>query len=152
MIAKIKQLLRGWVLTAAERELLAPDRKAAFRLKLLRNLLRWDQVLVIQAMDTPDRWRADEPLTPAEAEGWAQVLMSPAGLKIDIAMINLAQQQAQQAIHAPVAEIERMAGYAAGYRAAWQVAKSLSTMAGPDAGKPEGDADTGAHVLAHLHP
>ena len=115
-------------------------------------ILTTEEARIIDALRAPDRWQPDEPLTKAEAEAWGANLQSPIGLKIDVAMINLAQQQAQMAVHATTADVARMAGYAAGFRAAWVLAKALSTMAGTDAGKSENDATTGAAGLDHLNP
>jgi len=153
VIAALKQWLRRQVLTADEQQLLADAPRAVWRRRVLRTLLNSDQVQILDALETPGRWLPQgEPLTKDEAEGWGAALRSPTGLKVDIAMINLAQDEAQRAIHAPAAELQRMAGYAAGFRASWLMAKSISTIAGADAGTSEGAGDTGSTTLEHLNP
>ena len=152
MNAWLKTQLRAWVLTAAEKQVLAEKPRAAWRRLVLGKFLRPDQIAVMDAMEAPDRWQPDEPLTPAEAKGWGQVLSSPTGRKVDVCMINMAQQQAQLAVHSQPAEIHRMAGFAAGFRASWMLAKAISTMAGTDAGNSEEDAGTAAPTLEHLNP
>jgi hypothetical protein len=145
-------MLRRLVLSRDEQELLADAPRAVFRARLLRKLLRWDQLALVDALDDPDRWMPDEPLTQAEAEAWGAALLSPVGRKIDIAMSNLGQQEAQRACHTPTAETIRQTGYAAGFRAAWLLAKSLSTMAGAQPGKSEEGTTTGDATLDHLNP
>ncbi len=137
MIAWLKHRLRAWVLTDQDRQLLT---------------LRADQRAVFECLLNPDRWQPDAPLTQSEAEAWGAALRAPVGRKIDIAMVNMAQQQAQAAVHAEAGSIQRMAGFAAGFRASWVIAKALSTTAGADAGNNEDTTGTAADTLAHLNP
>jgi len=120
-------------------------------MKTLR-FLSADEARLVDALRDADRWQPDQPLTAGDAQAWASVLRSDYGRRLDIAMINLGQQQAQMAVHAQSADVQRLAGYAAGFRGAWQLAKALSTIAGTDAGQSEQDATTGAADLAHLNP
>lgn len=125
------------------------ERSAAFRKIGAENP---SEAALLAALRAPDRWQPDEPITELEAKEWGALLRSPLLRKIDLAMVNMAQQQAQQAIHAPTADTIRAAGYAAGFRGAWQLAKSLSTLAGADTGKPETTPPTDDVGLDHLNP
>lgn len=107
---------------------------------------------LIAALRAPDRWQPDPVITPSEAKQWGELLQTPLMLKIDVAMVNMAQQQAQAATQTTPDRITYAAGVAWGYRAAWQVAKSISTMTGAEAGKPETDSDTALPGLDHLSP
>lgn len=111
-----------------------------------------DEARLLALLRTPDRWQPDQPINALEAQDWAKLLTSPLLLKIDIAMVNMAQQQAQLAIHLPAADTVRAAGYAAGFRAAWTVAKSLSTLVGAQPDKSETQPGTDAPSLDHLTP
>lgn len=119
---------------------------------LLKRWLTAEERALISALRAPDRWQPDNPITPEEAETFGALLKQPLLVKVDVAMINMAQQLAQRAVHSPSAEIVRAAGYAAGFRAAWEFAKSLSNIASAKAGEPEAGADTDATGLEHLNP
>lgn len=121
-----------------------------FRAWLLAQLLRPDQLAVVQALDAPDRFLPDPALTPAEAEQWGAMLQSPLMLKIDTAMINWTQQEAQRAIGFPTAELARQAGYAMGCRAGWSMAKTLSRLPVAKDEQTGAEATTPAEGLEHL--
>lgn len=151
MIALLKAVLRSWVLTRDEKELLAETPRAVQQ--LLDRVLRFDQRAVVQALAEPVRWQPEvEPVTASDASAWGAAMLSPVGRKMDVVMINMVQDHAQRAIQSPAAELHRAAGFAAGFRASWETAKSLSTIAGADAGTTEDGADTGATNLEHLNP
>lgn len=123
-----------------------------FRVWLLRKLLTPAQRQILATIEAPARWMPGEAITTEEAAQLRQLFQSPLMLKVDVAMINMANQEAQRAITAPSAETVRLAGYALGIRAGWQIAKSLSTLTGAEAGATEGEADTAGSALAHLNP
>jgi hypothetical protein len=159
MIAAVKQFLRRWTGADAEIRNLRGDLAAAEQHvtilrqscnDLARRVSRESAVRTL--LDAPDRWQPDEPLTTGDVADWAALLTTPLLRKIDLAMINMAQAEAQRAIHEPAAEAVRAAGYAAGYRAAWAIAKSLSTLPGAPTGKPETTPATDGPDLAHLSP
>ena len=110
------------------------------------------EAALLAALRAPDRWQPDQPLTATDVQDWAALLRTPLLVKLDVAMTNMAQQQAQTAIHESPANVARAAGYAAGFRGAWQLAKSLSTLAGAPTSTTETDATTDAPGLAHLNP
>lgn len=143
----LKQLLNRWTETEAEIRLLESEKE-----KLLAKMHETWEVRLLAMLRAPDRWQPDQPLTTTDVADWAALLRTPLLAKIDLAMINMAQQEAQRAIHAEPADTIRAAGYAAGYRAAWSIAKALSTLPGAPTGKPEPDADTETPVLDHLSP
>jgi hypothetical protein len=122
------------------------------RTLLHRLVLTPEERRLVAALRAPDRWQPDRPITDLEAKDWAALLRSPLLLKIDLAMCNMAQQQAQLAVHLPAADTVRAAGYAAGFRGAWQLAKSLSTLAGTHAGTSETTPPTDDAGLEHLNP
>ena len=122
------------------------------RALLHRLVLTPEERRLVAALRAPDRWQPDRPITDLEAKDWAALLRSPLLLKIDLAMCNMAQQQAQLAVHLPAADTVRAAGYAAGFRGAWQLAKSLSTLAGTHAGTSETTPPTDDAGLEHLNP
>jgi len=124
----------------------------SLRTRLLRLVLSAEERRLLAALRAPDRWQPDDPITEVEAKDWAALLRTPLLVKIDLAMVNMAQQQAQLAVHLPAADTVRAAGYAAGFRGSWQLAKSLSTLAGTDAGKLETTPPTDDAGLAHLNP
>jgi|GEM_PF-2616053 len=111
-----------------------------------------EEAKLLAVLRAPDRWQPADEFTGADAKDWAALLTTPLLRKLDVTMVNMAQQQAQQAIHLPSADTVRAAGYAAGFRAAWVLAKSLSTLTGTDAGKPETKPDTAELGLEHLNP
>jgi hypothetical protein len=119
---------------------------------LLRRLLTAPQRMVLAALAEPARWQPDDAINPPEAAEWGKLLSAPILRKIDAAMVNMANQEAQRAITAPSAETLRMAGYALGFRAAWQTAKALSTITAAEGGATEGDDSTASAALAHLSP
>lgn len=152
MIARIKSILRRWVLTTDEQQMLADAPRGIWRRRVLRKLLQPDVLAMVDVLEAPDRWQPDVQINETDGNAWAGALKTEVGVKIDTAMINMAQQEAQRAVHVPAELSVRQAGFAAGFRASWTMAKSLSTIAGTDAGKPEETADTGAANLAHLNP
>jgi hypothetical protein len=148
--------------TGAEaRDLAAQLAAAEQHVKILRDLnanlaerttRTAEEDALIAALRAPDRWQPDPAITPSEARQWGELLQTPLMLKIDVAMVNMAQQQAQAATQSTPDRIIYAAGVAWGYRAAWQVAKSISTMTGAEAGKPETNSDTALPGLDHLNP
>lgn len=148
----VKTTLNRWTGAAAEIALLKAEKAALWR-NMHANCMRTQaETTVVAALRAPDRWQPDEPITELEAKEWGALLRSPLLRKIDVAMVNMAQQQAQQAIHAPSADALRAAGYAAGFRGSWQLAKSLSTLAGTHAGTSETTPPTDDAGLEHLNP
>lgn len=152
----IKTILNRWTGSEAEIRNLRGELDACEQhVRILRHAqvpATAEESRLIAALRAPDRWQPDEPITELEAKEWGALLRSPLLRKIDLAMVNMAQQQAQQAIHAPTHDTLRAAGYAAGFRGAWQLAKSLSTLAGADTGKPETTPPTDNVGLDHLNP
>jgi hypothetical protein len=124
----------------------------ALREWLLRKLLTPAQRMVLASIEAPARWLPEQEITDADKAQLRQLFTSPLMLKVDVAMINLAHQAAQQAIMAPSTETVRQAGYALGMRAGWQIAKSISTLTSAEAGATEGETDTAGSALAHLNP
>lgn len=118
----------------------------------LARLLTRDQHALITALERPERWQPDEPLTEIECEQWAALLRTPLLRKLDIAMINWLQQEAQRAIYTPTPEAGRQCGFAAGARASWEIAKTFSRAPAASDGQSETDATTAAPSLAHLRP
>lgn len=122
------------------------------RKAILRRLLNPAQLAVVKALDQPDRWMPDAGLTAIEAEAWASLLRTPLLLKIDHAMINWMQQEAQRALLAPQEHLARQAGMALGCRAGWEMAKTLSRLAAATGDQTEPTAPTAAATLDHLQP
>lgn len=117
---------------------------------LLAKLLRPDQLALVQSLDAPDRFMPDVPLTAKEAEQWGQLLATPLMLKVDTAMINWTQQQAQVALGVPTPEVVRQAGFAMGCRAGWNMAKTLSRLPVANDEQSGATATTPATGLEHL--
>lgn len=124
----------------------------ALRTWLLARLLRPELHRVVQTLEAPDRYQPDPEITPAEQAAWGNLLASPVLRKVDVAMINHCQQQAQRAILSAPERLAFECGTAWGMRAAWQLAKSISTMTGTDAGKSEHQPATDGASLEHLNP
>ena len=118
---------------------------------LLRRLLTPEQLAVTLAMDRPDRWQPDQPLTEDEMKNWAAFLASPLGLKIDTAMVNFCQQEAQRALFATAENLPKQVGVALGVRAGWEMAKTLSRLGAAESAQSEPTA-TAPATLAHLSP
>lgn len=114
----------------------------SLRARILRALLSPAQLAVVEALDRPDRWQPDAPLTPSEAAAWGSTLASPIGRKVDIAMNNWCQQQAQLAQMQPTAELVRAVSIAHGTRAAWEMVKTLSRTSDPQSGANEEASST----------
>lgn len=121
------------------------------RLAILRRLLSPAQLAVVQALDRPDRWQPDQALTPDETKAWAETLSSPIGLKIDTAMVNFCQQEAQRALLAPQDQLPKQVGIALGIRAGWEMAKTLSCLGEAELAQPE-PTGTAPATLDHLTP
>lgn len=113
---------------------------------ILSKLLRPEQLAVLDAMDCPIKWMPDPAITSDEAKTWGNLLRSPLLMKIDTAMVNYSQQQAQTAIMGPAAELPKLAGFALGVREGWQMAKRLSVLLATKAEQSE-DGDEGAPDL-----
>lgn len=148
----LKQLLNRWTGADAEIRLLESEKAALWKTIHTTCTREPREIKLLNMLRAPDRWQPDQPLTTTDVADWANLLRTPLLAKIDLAMINMAQQEAQRAIHAEPADTIRAAGYAAGYRAAWSIAKALSTLPGAPTGKSEPDADTETPVLDHLSP
>jgi hypothetical protein len=123
----LKKLLRRWVLTRAERGLLADhaDLSLAF---------------------------GEVKLERSEALEWGKVLATPTGAKIDACMCDLIQRRAMEAIGEQAADRHHACGMAAGMARAWVLAKSLSTMGVAEDPESEDGAHTGAADLDRLNP
>lgn len=128
------------------------DRLLETPAQTLERVLTAEELRLIRALRAPDRWQPDPEITPEEADMWAGLLRSPLMQKIDVAMVNMAQQQAQIAIHETPQNVSRAAGYAAGFRGGWQMAKSISTLVSAKTGETEKGADTATAGLEHLNP
>ena len=115
-------------------------------------VLTAEEAALLAALRAPARWQPDQPLTLTDTKDWGALLHTPLLLKLDVAMTNMALQQAQSAIYERPENVARAAGYAAGFRGAWQLAKSLSTLAGAPTGHTEHSATTDALGLEHLNP
>lgn len=126
-MSPLRAILRRWLLTSAERRLLA------------------DYARMARAFE-------DVQLERSEAEEWGKVLATPTGRKIDAMMCDHVQRQAMRAIATPGAELAHACGAAEGARHTWVLAKSLSTMGGTDAADHGDDADTAAAHLARMSP
>lgn len=124
----------------------------ATRAERLAHLLTPNQLRAVEILGAPDRWQPDQPLTREEAKAWESHLRTPLLVKIDVAMVNMAQQEAQRAIHMPPADAVRVNGEAVGFRRAWAVVKSLSTQADADVSNLEITDPTASAGLAHLQP
>jgi len=124
------------------------------RRAILRRLLNPAQLALVDALEQPDRWQPDVPITKDEAESWGKLLTTPTLLKIDHAMINWQQQEAQRALLAQGDDLARQAGFALGCKAGWQMAKTLSRLAAADSCGPAGPAGalTAAPTLEHAMP
>lgn len=167
----LRNALRSLVVSAHEEQVLATAHSAAphaelerkrddlvFHVSVLqrraRDLERTDSVLhlLTKALQEPHRWMPDEPLTTREAREWSSLFSSPLGLKIDTAMINFCQQQAQEAIAQPPDRITHAAGVARGCVIAWQLAKTLSRIANVEVGPSESDPTTAEAGLDQHQP
>jgi hypothetical protein len=126
-MSPLRAILRCWLLTDAERCLLADYARMA-------------------------RAFGEVQLDRAEAEEWGKVLATPTGRKIDAMMCDHVQRQAMRAIAMPGAELAHACGAAEGARHAWVLAKSLSTMGGTDAANHEDAPDTAAAHLDRMSP
>lgn len=136
-------------------KLLAPDERAllgASRATVLRGLLSPEQWALVEAMERPDRFLPDVTITKSDADHWQAALTSPVGVKVDTAMINWIQQQAQRAIGAPGAEVLAGAKFALGCRAGWEMGKTISRLAAAPRSEFEEDAPTAAAHLAQHQP
>jgi hypothetical protein len=151
MKAAFTKLIERLTLSPAERARLAKMRGALARAEALAVLAPHERAL-INALNEPYRWQPDEHLTKAEGEQWGAFIASPMGVKIDVCMLNWAQQQAQAAIGAPADQIQHASGFARGCMASWQMAKTLSRLAAAQGDKSESDATTAAANLDHLTP
>lgn len=133
------------------RRFLTPAQLALIEAPCAR-VLNPQQLEVVIALDRPDRWMPDEPLTPEEGEAWEKILLSPVGRKVDLALCNWAQQQAQYAIAQPAHEVLRAAGFARGCRAGWEMAKTLSRLVAAQGDQSEEFADTAGGSLERHQP
>ena len=167
----LRNALRSLVVSAHEEQVLAAAHSAAphaelrrqkaeleFHIAVLehreRDLEKTEPLLVDlkKALQHPHRWMPDEPLTTREAREWSSLFSSPLGLKIDTAMINFCQQQAQEAIAQPPDRITHAAGVARGCVIAWQLAKTLSRIANVEVGPSESDPTTAEAGLDQHQP
>lgn len=146
-----KKLIALLLLTPAERARLDVLRAALERAQALAVLAPWERQL-LNSINQPYRWQPDEHLTKEEGEKWAAFITSQMGVKIDVCMVNWAQQQAQAAVGAPADQIQQASGFARGCMASWQMAKTLSRLAAAQGDKSETDATTAAANLDHLTP
>lgn len=152
--------LRRAVLSPAERELLGRADAAqhlAAQIAVGEVRLRWlaateaNGRALLAGLSAPHRWMPDEPITREEALAWEAFILSPLGRKLDLAMIQWAQQQAQDAVARPGEQLAHSAGFARGCMAGWQMAKTLSRLA-QDAMSPEPDDATARAGLAQHQP
>lgn len=138
----LKNILRRWVLTPEEQTLLA-----ASDASLLRALLNDHEYRLLQAARAAAHYQPEPEITEEDARAWEEALRTPVGLKVDTAMINWLQTEAQRAIAAQSSEVLASAKYALGLRAGWEMAKSLPRLAAAQSSKPEDSAPTAAPGL-----
>ncbi len=119
---------------------------------LLEKLVCPQHRAVLAALEKPDRYFGEAEFTKAEIAQFRELLRSPLMQKLDLAMVNLAQGQAQKAIQVAGPEAAHACGVAWGYRAAWQQFKSISTLAVAEDGTLGADGDTAPADLARFHP
>lgn len=143
----MKTLLKKLILTRDEQTLLTASREV-----LLRSMLSPEQWAILESMERPERFRPDIPITKEDADAWESALRSPVGLKVDTAMVNWLQQQAQRAIGAPSPEVVAGAKFALGCRAGWEMAKTISRLAVAQNSESEEDAPTAAAALDRHQP
>lgn len=167
----LRNALRSLVVSAHEEQVLAAAHSAAPHAQLIREEMGLRQMVdlhkariaslelrepilrdIVGALRSPHRWMPDEPLTTREAREWSSLFSSPLGLKIDTAMINFCQQQAQEAIAQPPDRITHAAGVARGCVIAWQLAKTLSRIANVEVGPSESDPTTAKAGLDQHQP
>lgn len=139
----MKTFLKNLFLSADERRLLNASRET-----VLRAMLSPEQWAIVSALERPDRWMPDPQITAQEAAQWGQLLATPLMLKLDVAMHNWTQQQAQMAIGAPASEMVAAGKFAHGCRAGWEMAKTLSRLAAAEGSTPEDDDPTASAPLA----
>jgi hypothetical protein len=167
----LRNALRSLVVSEHEEQVLTAAHSAAPHAELIREEMRLHQLVELHvtriasleqiepilrdvhyALRHPHRWMPDEPLTTREAREWSSLFSSPLGLKIDTAMINFCQQQAQEAIAQPPDRITHAAGVARGCVIAWQLAKTLSRIANVEVGPSESDPTTAEAGLDQHQP
>jgi hypothetical protein len=167
----LRNALRSLVVTDYEEHVLAAAHSAAPHAELLkrrtqlidhvtvmekreRELMNSEPLLkdIKKALQEPSRWLPDVALTATEAREWGVMIQSPMGIKIDTAMINFCQQQAQEAIAQPPDRIQHAAGVARGCVVAWQLAKTLSRIANAEVGHTESDLTTAEAGLDQHQP
>ena len=165
----LRKFLRNLVLTAAERTVLERDARQNREmqderlqimqrtLELHRQFEREDRADHLAqslrlAFLQPQRWMPDPEISASEATQWGNVITGPLGVKIDTAMINWCQQQAQAACAAPAEQIIAAAGFARGCVVSWQMAKTLSRIANANVGTTETDPDTAKAGLEQHQP
>jgi hypothetical protein len=167
----LRNALRSLVVSEHEEQVLAAAYSAAPHAELIREEMRLHQLVELhktrianlektesvliqlkEALQAPHRWLPDVALTATEAREWGVMIQSPLGLKIDTAMINFCQQQAQEAIAQPPDRIQHAAGVARGCVVAWQLAKTLSRIANAEVGHTESDLTTAEAGLDQHQP
>jgi hypothetical protein len=154
----LRTLARRVVMTREELGLLAERDEIMRDLKFLGKsqvrLAKKDRVArtIVAAVMAPQRYLPDEPLTAKECEAWEGILVSPVGVKIDTAMINFCQQQAQAACAVAADQLPHAAGVARGCLIGWQMAKTLSRIANAQDGDTETDPTTAQAGLAQHQP
>lgn len=140
-------LERGRMLTPAEKTLLDAPRET-----VLRAMLSSEQWAVVSALEKPDTFLRDVAFEKTEADALEQFFKSPLWAKVDVAIINWLQQQAQQAIAAEPAQMIAAGKFAHGCRAGFEMTKSISRLAAAHRSEPEEDAPTAAAGLAQHQP
>lgn len=117
-----------------------------------RHLATGPDKALLDSLAEPHRWAPTEDFTHGEKQSWGVFLRGPFGRKLDLAMYNWAQQQAQRAMTAPTSDLARWVGFAHGARAGWEMAKTISRTDAADASHPEHDGVTVPSPLEHLRP
>jgi hypothetical protein len=107
---------------------------------------------ILRALEQPQRFLPDRPITHNEAKDWAAFIAGPLGVKIDTAMINWTQQQCQAACAAQKDNRDYAAGFARGTVVAWQMAKTLSRIVLAQEDTSETDATTADAGLEQNQP
>ncbi len=122
------------------------------RKKILRRLLRPEQLAIVSALDRPAPFKNVAPLNEDEAKNWGGMLASPLGLRVDEAMYSWINTLAQGAIMAPSEEVLAQAKFAAGCRAGWEMAKTISRMHGAEAEQTDERSDTAVEPIEQHQP
>lgn len=145
---EMRRVHEGVVLTPEQKTLLDADRAT-----VLRAMLSPEQWQLLEALEKPATFLADVTFEPNEADALEQFFRSPLWAKVDVAVINWTQQQAQKAIGAAPEQMVAAGKFAYGCRAGFEMTKSISRLAAAKRSEPEDtDATTAAAGLEQHQP